>query len=81
MFIFEDFRLTLVKKNRQNGELRKRVSIYIVGKSRALIAWKKTNERTSLVNSFCRQRTGLEVLIKVASKSDIDGKESGLGQE
>ena len=44
----------------------------IYRKNRAVIAWKKTNERVSLVNSLCRQRTGLKVL---------DGKESGLGQE
>ena len=37
--------------------------------------------RSSLVNSFCWQRTGFEVLMKVASKTDIDGKVSGLGQE
>ena len=46
-----------------------------------MIAWKKTNKRASLVNSFCRQRAGLEVLMKMASKADVDGKERGLGQE
>ena len=32
-------------------------------------------------NSFCLQSTGLEVFMKVASKADIGGKKSGLGQE
>ena len=52
-----------------------------IEKSRVVIAWKKPNERASFVIFFGRQRTGLKVLIKVASKADIDGKESFLGQE
>ena len=58
-----------------------------MGKSRAAIGWKKTNERVSLLhifelytNSFCREMARLEVLMKVASRAD-NGKKSGLGQE
>ena len=73
---FEAFHLTLVKKNRQNRERKKGAAIE---KSRAVIGWKRMDERASHVyictifelytNCFCRQRAGLEVLIKVALKS------------
>ena len=55
----------------------------IIQKSRAVIGGKRINERTSFVyilyyvhNSFCRQRAGLEVLIKVTYEADR-WKESG----
>ena len=50
-----------------------------IGKIRAVISWKGIAERVSFVysttfklnkNSFCQQRAGFEVLIKVTSKAD-----------
>ena len=56
-----------------------------IGKSRAVIGWKRIAERASFVynlklykNSFSQQRTGLKVLIKVTSEADR-WKQSGKG--
>ena len=60
-----------------------------MGKSRAVIDWKKTNEKASLVhnlnlytNSFCLQRAGLEIWMKVAARAARwKGGRHGAGTE
>ena len=67
--------MTLVQKNCQNRDRRKGAA---VKKSQAVIGWKKGSMRERhlctifklFTNSFCRQRAGLEVLMKVTSKAD-----------